>query len=87
MEGRYGAAADIGTTTVVLKLFDLKTGACIGEAGMLNPQTAVAADVMGRIGAALNGELEEINRKAATPAPAEPASTAKVSSAMDSASA
>ena len=57
MEGRYGAAADIGTTTVVLKLFDLKTGACVGEAGMLNPQTAVAADVMGRIGAALQGAL------------------------------
>ena len=58
MPGDYGAAVDIGTTTVALKLYDLKTGACVGEAGMLNPQTAVAADVMGRIGAALKGGLE-----------------------------
>ncbi len=56
MPGRYGAAADIGTTTVVLGLYDLHTGACLAESGMLNPQSAVAADVMGRIGAAMAGE-------------------------------
>ena len=56
MPGRYGAAVDIGTTTVVLSIYDLRTGLCLGESGMLNPQAAVAADVMGRIGAALAGE-------------------------------
>ncbi len=56
MPGRYGAAVDIGTTTVVLSLYDLQTGACLAESGMLNPQSAVAADVMGRIGAAMAGE-------------------------------
>ena len=56
MPGRYGAAVDIGTTTVVLSLYDLRTGLCLGESGMLNPQAAAAADVMGRIGAALAGE-------------------------------
>ena len=57
MPGQYGAAVDIGTTTLAVKLFDLKTGACVGTAAGLNPQTAVAADVMGRIGAAMAGSL------------------------------
>ena len=60
MEGTYGAAVDIGTTTVALKLVDLKAGAVLAEAGMLNPQTGVAADVMGRISAAMNGEGEKL---------------------------
>ena len=59
MEGRYGAAADIGTTTVVLRLYNLKTGELLGTASALNPQRAVAADVMGRIGAALSGRADE----------------------------
>ena len=58
--GRFGAAVDVGTTTIALQLYDLKTGACVGASGMCNPQTAVAADVMGRIGAALDGRMEEL---------------------------
>ena len=58
--GRYGAAVDVGTTTIALRLYELKTGACVGASGMRNPQTAVAADVMGRIGAALEGQLEAL---------------------------
>ncbi len=57
MPGRTGAAIDIGTTTLAMKRYDLATGAILGEAAMLNPQTAVAADVMGRIGAAMDGKL------------------------------
>ena len=53
MPGDYGAAVDIGTTTVALRIYDMKTGVCVGESGMLNPQISVAADVMGRIGAAM----------------------------------
>lgn len=60
MPGRLGAAIDIGTTTLALRLYDLATGACIGDGGMLNPQTSIAADVMGRIGAALNGSLSAL---------------------------
>jgi uncharacterized 2Fe-2S/4Fe-4S cluster protein (DUF4445 family) len=56
MAGRVGAAVDLGTTTVVARVYDLQTGAALGEAAALNPQTAVAADVMGRISAALSGE-------------------------------
>ena len=55
----YGAAVDIGTTTVAVKVYDLKTGECIGTSAKVNPQTSVAADVMGRIEAAMGdkGEL------------------------------
>jgi len=57
MSGRYGGAVDIGTTTVAVKVYDLATGECVGSAAAKNPQTAVAADVMGRIEAAMKGEL------------------------------
>ena len=57
MEGRVGAAVDIGTTTVAVKVYDLATGVCIGTAAGLNPQGTVAADVMGRIEAAMKGSL------------------------------
>ena len=60
MDGPYGAAVDIGTTTIAVSLYDLKSGACLFQCGMLNPQTAVAADVMGRIGAAMAGERERL---------------------------
>ena len=57
MEGRLGAAVDIGTTTLALKLCALKTGQILATKTCLNPQTTIAADVMGRIGAALEGKL------------------------------
>lgn len=57
MEGLFGAAVDIGTTTLALKLYDLKTGTLLAQQGSLNPQCSIAADVMGRIGAAMDGQL------------------------------
>ncbi len=62
MAGEYGAAVDVGTTTVALKLFSLRTGKLLSVRAALNPQGQVAADVIGRIGAALQGRgkwLEE----------------------------
>ena len=59
-EGGIGAAVDIGTTTVAVKLYDLATGECLGTAAEPNPQTAVAADVMGRIETAMNGQGERL---------------------------
>lgn len=50
---RLGMAVDIGTTTVALRLCDLETGHCLAAEGALNPQAAVAADVIGRIGYAV----------------------------------
>lgn len=63
ISGKLGAAVDIGTTTIALRLYDLHSGSCIAECGMENPQTSVAADVMGRIGAALEGRLEQMQQQ------------------------
>ena len=60
MDGLYGAAVDIGTTTIALNLYDLQAGTCLSRCGMLNPQAIVAADVMGRINAALAGESDRL---------------------------
>lgn len=57
MPGQYGAAIDIGTTTLALRLYDLHSGSCLAVAAMLNPQTTVAADVIGRMDAAMRGGL------------------------------
>lgn len=57
MDGVYGAAVDIGTTTIALKLFSLRNGKLLSQAGTMNPQGSIAADVMGRIGAAMEGKL------------------------------
>lgn len=62
--GRLGAAVDIGTTTLACKLYDLRDGTCLSEAGRRNPQTAVAADVMGRVGHAMDGGLDTLRRQA-----------------------
>lgn len=56
MAGRYGAAVDIGTTTVALRVYDLADGSLVGQAAAINPQRSVAADVMGRIDASLHGK-------------------------------
>lgn len=58
MEGRFGAAVDVGTTTIALKLYDLKIGSLLAEEGAMNPQRSMAADVMGRIDAAMKGCLQ-----------------------------
>ncbi|MCC7492365.1 MAG: DUF4445 domain-containing protein [Fimbriimonadaceae bacterium] len=44
-----GYAVDIGTTTVVLYLLDLTSGAELAHAAMLNPQVAYGDDVIARI--------------------------------------
>jgi uncharacterized 2Fe-2S/4Fe-4S cluster protein (DUF4445 family) len=46
---RYGVAADLGTTTVVLRLFDLATGELTAVASFENPQRFGGSDVMARI--------------------------------------
>lgn len=68
MQGHYGAAVDIGTTTIALLLYNLYTGICIGPANMQPPKTAVAADVIGRIEASLNQRsFYLVNSEAALP--------------------
>lgn len=57
-----GAAIDIGTTTIALKLYDLQSGHELAAAADINPQRAVSADVMGRIDAAVNGQGEYLKQ-------------------------
>lgn len=45
----FGAAIDIGTTTIAAYLIDLKTGNTIESCSALNPQRAHGADVISRI--------------------------------------
>ena len=53
-----GAAVDIGTTTLVLQLYDRSSEMLLAESAAANPQTEITADVIGRIDAALNGKGE-----------------------------
>ena len=63
MPGRFGAAIDVGTTTLALLLYDLQTGRCLGSAAMMNPQTQVASDVIGRIDAAMHSDLSVLQQQ------------------------
>ena len=45
----YGIAADLGTTTVVLRLLNLETGELVADASFENPQRFGGAEVMARI--------------------------------------
>jgi uncharacterized 2Fe-2S/4Fe-4S cluster protein (DUF4445 family) len=46
---RYGAAIDIGTTTIAVYLVQLGTGRVLGAASALNPQSSRGSDVIARI--------------------------------------
>lgn len=61
-----GAAVDIGTTTIAAKLIDLDTENCLVECMADNPQRSVAADVMGRIHAALTGSGQVLQQQILT---------------------
>jgi uncharacterized 2Fe-2S/4Fe-4S cluster protein (DUF4445 family) len=45
----HGIAMDLGTTTIVLRLFDLETGEQIADTSFENPQRFGGSDVMARI--------------------------------------
>jgi uncharacterized 2Fe-2S/4Fe-4S cluster protein (DUF4445 family) len=45
----HGLAADLGTTTIVLRLFDLETGEVVADTSFENPQRFGGSDVMSRI--------------------------------------
>ena len=59
----YGAAVDIGTTTVVLYAYDLTTGELLHTESLLNSQIARGADVISRILHTIQDPdgLEELN--------------------------
>ncbi len=59
-EDGFGAAIDIGTTTVVVRIYDMKNAVLLSEAADINPQQSFSSDVMGRISASLSGSAEEL---------------------------
>ncbi|SHJ42573.1 Uncharacterized 2Fe-2 and 4Fe-4S clusters-containing protein, contains DUF4445 domain [Dethiosulfatibacter aminovorans DSM 17477] len=61
----YGAAIDIGTTSVVMYLYDMCTGKLIGTYSDLNQQISRGADVISRIMHCTSNEdgIDELQRK------------------------
>lgn len=57
----YGAAFDVGTTTVVGYLYNLESGDLCATASAKNRQAAYGADVISRIAAAEDGKLVALN--------------------------
>ena len=55
-----GIAVDIGTTTVAVYLYDLKTGSLKGKEAFSNPQAAFGGDVISRIEESLAGKGKEL---------------------------
>ena len=48
-EGVYGLAIDVGSTTVVAHLSDLRTGRLVATEAMVNPQVRYGEDLMSRV--------------------------------------
>ncbi len=61
--GKIGLAVDIGTTTVAAYLYDLTTGQELGSRCVENPQKTHGADVISRIGYALEGGANALRRE------------------------
>lgn len=62
-QSHYGLAVDVGTTTVVVQLLDLNTGAVLGVEGCHNKQASFGEDVISRvIFACGKGGLEPVQR-------------------------
>jgi uncharacterized 2Fe-2S/4Fe-4S cluster protein (DUF4445 family) len=53
-EGVYGLAVDIGSTTVVAHLCDLRTGEVLATQAAMNPQVRFGEDLMSRVSYAMN---------------------------------
>jgi uncharacterized 2Fe-2S/4Fe-4S cluster protein (DUF4445 family) len=62
--GVYGAAVDIGTSKIVVYLFDLASGRQIDQEALENPQMRFGEDVVTRITQAMTGSLAELARSA-----------------------
>lgn len=58
----FGVAIDLGTTTVVAQLIDLKTARVLAVETMLNPQVRFGADLISRIQSCLDGHSAEMTQ-------------------------
>ena len=62
----YGLAVDYGSTTIVMELVDLNSGAVIGQETLLNGQTRYGTDILTRITYALEAEEHKLDLQKAT---------------------
>jgi uncharacterized 2Fe-2S/4Fe-4S cluster protein (DUF4445 family) len=60
----YGAAVDVGTSKIIVYLFDLLEGRLIDQEAVENPQMRYGEDVISRITRAGEGALPELTRAA-----------------------
>ena len=56
----YGIAIDLGTTTIVAQLIDLKTSHVLAVETLLNPQVKFGADLISRIQSCLDGHASQL---------------------------
>jgi uncharacterized 2Fe-2S/4Fe-4S cluster protein (DUF4445 family) len=56
VEGIYGLAVDVGSTTVAVYLCDLRTGAVLATESTMNPQISYGEDLMSRVSYAMMNE-------------------------------
>ena len=59
-EDGYGIAIDLGTSTIVAQLVDLKTAGIMAVETLVNPQVRFGADLISRIQAGLDGHEAEM---------------------------
>ncbi len=59
-EEGYGVAVDLGTTTIVTQLVDLRTAEILAVETLVNPQVRYGADLISRIQAGLDGHSAEM---------------------------
>jgi uncharacterized 2Fe-2S/4Fe-4S cluster protein (DUF4445 family) len=52
-DGVYGAAVDVGSTTIAVHLCDLSSGEVLASAGAMNPQIRFGEDLMSRVSYAM----------------------------------
>lgn len=62
LEGDFGIAVDIGTTTISMDLMNLDNGTVPGSDNRINRQRAFGADVISRIQASNNGQKETLRQ-------------------------
>ena len=62
----YGLAVDYGSTTIIMQLVDLNSGAVIGEETTVNGQTAYGTDILTRITYAMEGPAHSDDLQIAT---------------------
>ncbi len=58
----FGIAVDLGTTTIVVQLLDLKNGHVIDVVTAINPQIKFGADLISRIQNCIDGNKEEMQK-------------------------